>query len=55
MASESEPCRVKMGTLTAKAKRKAKEASQSAAPLGEIPCVMARAARFGRSKVPVWM
>ncbi len=52
-ASESQPCSGKTGTLTAKATRKASEASQRAAEFGEMLCVAARAARVGRSKVPV--
>ena len=37
-ASESQPWSGKMGTLTAKAKRKASEASQRAAELPEMAC-----------------
>ena len=46
-ASESQPCSGKMGTLTAKAARKASEASQRAAEFGEMPWVAARAASVG--------
>ena len=56
MASESQPCRGKTGTLTAKAKRKASEASQSAAEVLEEMAVLRRRGALqgaGRSKVPV--
>ena len=54
MASESQPCSGKTGTLTAKATRKASEASQRAAELPEMPWVAASWARSGSWNVPVW-
>ena len=53
IASESQPCSGKAGTLTAKATRKASEANQSAAELPEMLWVAASCASSGSWKVPV--
>ena len=53
MASASQPWSGKTGTLTAKATRKASEASQRAAEVAGDGACCARVASCGRSKVPV--